>query len=84
MPDERYDDSYRSMERSPRPPSPGLAAVLSVIIPGLGQLYVGRFLAALLWFVAGSLSWIILVGPLIHAASAYFAYQDARNFRGYD
>ena len=42
MPEERYDDSFRSVERRPRVPSPGLAAVLSVIVPGLGHVYAGR------------------------------------------
>jgi len=35
-----------------RPPSPGVAAVLSVLLPGLGQVYAGRMLAGAVWFVA--------------------------------
>jgi hypothetical protein len=30
---------------------PGLAAVLSAIIPGVGQLYNGRILAGILWLI---------------------------------
>jgi TM2 domain-containing membrane protein YozV len=30
---------------------PGLAAVLSVIVPGVGQLYNGRILAGILWLI---------------------------------
>ena len=85
MPDERYDDSYRAVQRQPRVPSPGLAAVLSVIVPGLGHVYAGRLLAGLVWFLAASFGyWAILVpGFLIHVASVYFAYQAAKEFQGY-
>jgi TM2 domain-containing membrane protein YozV len=67
------------------PPSPGLAAVLSVVIPGLGHLYAGRLLPGALWFLAASFGyWAILVpGFLIHALSVLFAYQAARDWRGY-
>jgi TM2 domain-containing membrane protein YozV len=85
MPEERYDDGFRSVERRPRIPSPGLAAVLSVLIPGLGHVYAGRIGAGLLWFLATSFGyWAILVpGFLIHVASVYFAYQAAKEFDGY-
>jgi hypothetical protein len=32
-------------------PSPGVAAVLSLVIPGAGQLYRGRVLSGLLWLL---------------------------------
>jgi len=85
MPEERYDDSFRSVERRPRVPSPGLAAVLSVLIPGLGHVYAGRLLAGLVWFLATGFGyWAILVpGFLIHALSVYFAYQAAKEFERY-
>ena len=35
-----------------RGPSPGISAVLSVVLPGLGQVYSGRLLAGGLWFLA--------------------------------
>ncbi len=82
MPEQRYDDPLPPVAREP---SPGLAAVLSVFIPGLGHLYAGRLGAGLLWFIASSFGyWAILVpGFLIHVASVYFAYQAAKEFRGY-
>ncbi len=82
MPEERYDDLA---PRPVRAPSPGLAAVLSVLIPGLGHVYSGRLGAGLLWFLAAGFGyWAILVpGFLIHCASVYFAYQAAKDFRGY-
>ncbi len=66
-----------------RAPSPGVAAVLSVLIPGLGHLYAGRVLAGLVWFCAASFGyWAILIpGFLIHAASVWFAYRSAKEFR---
>jgi hypothetical protein len=37
---------------------PGLAAVLSVIIPGVGQFYNGRILAGILWLIITPGLWI--------------------------
>ena len=88
MPEERYDDSYRSMERRPRVPSPGLAAVLSVLLPGLGHVYSGRLLAGLLWFLGTGLGYALpllhFVGFFVHVASVYYAYQAAKEFQRYD
>lgn len=43
-----------------------IAAICSLIFPGLGQLVQGRVGAALVWFLAacaaGALTWIITVG----------------------
>ena len=68
-----------------RAPSPGIAAVLSFLIPGLGQLYSGRVLAAGLWFVGtGFAYWAILVpGFIAHALCIWSAYQGARRWQGY-
>jgi TM2 domain-containing membrane protein YozV len=50
--------------------SPGVAAVLSLVIPGAGQLYQGRVLAGLLWFVIVILGYVILIIPglILHLA----------------
>ncbi len=47
-------DRYRSEDDLlvQRPPSPGISAVLSVLLPGLGQIYSGRLGAGALWFLA--------------------------------
>ncbi len=78
-------ESYPEEFVAPRPPSPGIAAVLSVLIPGLGQAYVGRLPAGALWFLATAFGyWAILVpGFLIHALCIWFAYRDARTWNGY-
>lgn len=40
-----------------------IAAICSLIVPGLGQLVQGRVLSAILWFVAGciagALTWVL-------------------------
>ena len=68
-----------------RAPSPGIAAVLSVFIPGLGHVYAGRLVPAALWFLGtGFAYWmIVLPGFLVHAASIWFAYAAARDWESY-
>jgi TM2 domain-containing membrane protein YozV len=63
---------------------PGLAAILSVIIPGVGQLYNGRILAGILWLIITPGLWIGTGGTLgwiCHIISAYTAYSYARDHR---
>ena len=43
-----------------------LAAICSLIIPGLGQLVQGRPLKALIMFVLAGLLWLILLGWIVH------------------
>ncbi len=68
-----------------RAPSPGIAAVLSVLIPGLGQVYAGRLVAGGLWFLATALFYwaILLPGFIAHALCVWSAYDSAKNWRGY-
>ena len=68
-----------------RAPSPGIAAVLSVLIPGLGQVYAGRLLAGALWFLGvGFCYWAILLpGFIAHAVCVWSAYQSAKYWEGY-
>jgi TM2 domain-containing membrane protein YozV len=61
---------------------PGLAAVLSLIIPGAGQLYNGRILAGILWLIITPGMWIGtggLLGWVCHVIAAYTAYSYAQN-----
>jgi hypothetical protein len=63
---------------------PALAAVLSAIIPGVGQFYKGRILAGILWLVITPGLWIGtggLLGWTAHVKSAYTAYTYARDHR---
>ncbi|MBX6363901.1 MAG: hypothetical protein IRZ00_08540 [Gemmatimonadetes bacterium] len=60
--------------------NPGTAAVLSAIIPGLGQLYNGTIWRAIFWFVVTPGLWIGtggLLGWICHLISAYTAYHYA-------
>lgn len=43
-----------------------LAALASLIIPGLGQLLQGRLFMAIFMFVLAGALWIILLGWIIH------------------
>ena len=68
-----------------RAPSPGIAAVLSVLLPGLGQVYVGNLLTGALWFLfTGFAYWVVLLpGFLAHATCVWCAYRAARDWHGY-
>lgn len=71
-------DDFREV-RLRRLPSPGIAAVLAVLVPGLGHVYAGRLLMGAIWFLAISFGyWAILVpGLLLHAISVWTAYRSA-------
>jgi hypothetical protein len=62
-----------------RMPSGGIAAVLAVLLPGLGHVYAGRLVAGAIWFVVTSFAyWAILVpGFLLHAINVWSAYRAA-------
>jgi len=62
--------------------NPGIAAILSFLLPGLGQMYNGKFLRGLLWMIVGGFTWIGsagLLGWVIHLLSAFFAYSYAKS-----
>ena len=62
--------------------TPGIAAVLSLLLPGMGQVYNGKFLRALFWFVVTPGVWIGsggMLGWICHLISAYTAYNFAKN-----
>lgn len=67
-----------------RAPHPGIAAVLSVLLPGLGQVYSGRLLAGGLWFLGTALAYhaVLLPGFLVHAVCVWSAFASARDWRG--
>ncbi|HYW09973.1 MAG TPA: hypothetical protein VE913_23610 [Longimicrobium sp.] len=46
-----------------RRPSGGIAAVLSFLIPGLGQIYRGKVGRGLLWFFGAALGYAALIVP---------------------
>jgi len=61
--------------------NPGVAAVLSAVIPGLGQIYNGQILWAIVWFIITPGLWIGsggLLGWICHIIAAYLAYSYAK------
>jgi TM2 domain-containing membrane protein YozV len=64
--------------RDGRQASPGLAAVLSLFVPGAGQLYAGRPLAALMWFLVVTAGYALLLpGLILHMFSIISAAGSA-------
>jgi hypothetical protein len=58
-----------------------IAALASLVIPGLGQLAQGRLFSALLWFIVSGLLWVFsfgLLGWLGHVVACL----DAALWRG--
>ena len=59
---------------------PPVAAVLSFLIPGLGQLYNREYLRGLFWLLVTPALWIFsagLLGWVVHVLSAATAYHRA-------
>jgi TM2 domain-containing membrane protein YozV len=63
---------------------PGIAAVLSFFIPGVGQIYNGKILRGIFWLIVTPGIWIGtggLLGWVCHLISAYTAYSYASRHR---
>ncbi len=62
---------------------PGTAAVLSALLPGLGQLYNGTIFRAIFWFIVTPGLWIGTGGTLgwvCHVIAAMTAYNYATRY----
>ena len=60
---------------------PGIAAVLSLIIPGVGQFYNGTFWRGIFWLIVTPGLWIGsggLLGWICHVIAAITAYNYAK------
>jgi len=59
--------------------SSGLAAVLSLVIPGAGQIYKGKLGQGLLWLVIVPIGYLILVIPglILHIMCIFSAYSKS-------
>jgi TM2 domain-containing membrane protein YozV len=66
--------------------NPGTAAVLSFILPGLGQIYNGQVWWAIFWLIITPGFWLGtggLLGWVAHVLSAWAAYSYARRHPRY-
>ncbi len=64
------------------PRHPGVAAVLSLFIPGVGQIYNGDFVRGIILLIVTPGLWIGsggLFGWVCHVISAYTAHQRAKD-----
>lgn len=62
--------------------NPGVAAVLSLVVPGVGQIYNGAFLRGIFWLVVTPGFWIGSGGTLgwvCHLIAAYTAFHYAKS-----
>ena len=62
---------------------PIIAGGLSLLVPGLGQIYNGRVIVGLLWLILTGFSWIGSAGTLgwiVHLIAAWCAYRYAKDF----
>lgn len=60
---------------------PGVAAVLSLILPGVGQIYNGEFWRGIFWLIITPGFWIGsggLLGWVCHIVAAYTAHARAQ------
>jgi TM2 domain-containing membrane protein YozV len=61
-------------------PKPGIAAVLSFVLPGVGQIYNGAFLRGIFWLIVAPGVWFVsatTLGWVCHLVAAYTAYKYA-------
>ena len=60
--------------------SPGLAAVFSLVVPGVGQFYTGHFIWGIVWLIVTPGFWIGTggcLGWICHVMSAIQAWNQA-------
>jgi hypothetical protein len=77
----RRDHDYELDVR--QPPSSAAAAVLSMIVPGAGQLYAGRPLSGVAWFALVTMGYLLLIVPgvLLHILCVASAASAAHSWR---
>lgn len=59
---------------------PGTAAILSLVVPGAGQIYNGDFLRGIFWLIVTPGLWIGsggFLGWICHVVAAYTAHRRA-------
>lgn len=76
------DQDHRSAEYELRKKSPGLAAFISFLLPGTGQMYGGKVGKGIIWLMAGILGyWLwIIPGIIIHIWCIVNAYKTIQRY----
>lgn len=71
------------LEEPRQAPNAATAAILSIIVPGAGQLFTGRPLSAIAWFVLVSMGYLLLIVPgvLLHVLCVASAASAAHRWR---
>lgn len=74
---EFFDPATRQ-SRTPRTWNPGVAAVLSLVIPGAGQMYKGQIGAGICWLIGTVVGYCLFIVPglILHIVCIYKAYSD--------
>lgn len=81
---EIVDPTLRPQAPAPEAWNPGAAAVLSLFIPGAGQIYRGKLGPGLLWLFGTALGYVLLVLPglVLHIICIVDAYKGDPRKRG--
>ena len=61
----------------------GLAAILSLVVPGVGQIYNGDFFRGIFWLIVTPGMWIGtggLLGWVCHLIASYTAYSRGKKY----
>jgi TM2 domain-containing membrane protein YozV len=64
-----------------RPKDPGIGAVLSLVVPGVGQFYAGHWVWGIVWLIITPGFWITtggMLGWVCHILSAIQAHQQVK------
>ena len=73
--------AYIGQEETREMSRPGVAALLSFVIPGVGQIYNGKILRGIFWLIITPGLWLGsggFLGWICHVVSAYTAYTYAK------
>jgi len=76
------DQGQKSAEYELRKKSAGLAAFISFLLPGAGQMYGGKIGMGIIWLIAGVLGYWIWVVPgiIIHLCCIVNAYKSIQKY----
>ena len=75
---EFFDPQLRKSRMTPAW-NPGVAAVLSLFIPGAGQMYKGQIGVGLAWLIGVAFGYVLFIVPglILHIVCIVKAYSDA-------